>query len=128
MSSSAFMEMRPVYQLMSSRYSTSHPPNELMLYVSSRNVPNTMPLLITAQYPSLSTRRSAKRMRWRAVRGFFSLAESASESESESSAPSPPLEGEPFVGSAMASDATSRAASSFPALKGGLPLPLRPPR
>ena len=30
-SSRSFMEMRPVYQLMSSLYRTSHPPNELML-------------------------------------------------------------------------------------------------
>mmetsp|Transcript_5044 Transcript_5044/g.20607 ORF Transcript_5044/g.20607 Transcript_5044/m.20607 type:complete len:264 (+) Transcript_5044:953-1744(+) len=63
MSSRSFMEMRPVYQLMSSLYRTSHPPNELMLYDSRRKVPKTMPEEMRAQYPSLSTRFSANRIR-----------------------------------------------------------------
>merc|ERR1719454_675911 len=83
MSSSAFMEMRPVYHEMSSRYRTSQPPNEDILYDSSRNVPKTIPEEITAQYPSESMRRSAKRIRSRAVNFCFS-------SPSVPSEPSPP--------------------------------------
>ena len=54
-----------------------------MLYDSRRNVPKTIPELITAQYPSESMRRSAKRMRSRGVIIFFP-------SPSVSPDPSPP--------------------------------------
>lgn len=63
MSSRSFVEIRPVMNEMSSRNRTSHPPNLDMLYDSRRNVPKTIPEDMSAQYPSLSTRFNAKRMR-----------------------------------------------------------------
>ena len=53
------MEMIPVYHGMSSRYRISHPPKLLTLYVSNKNVPNTMPLEITAHNPLESKSSSA---------------------------------------------------------------------
>ena len=53
--------MMPVYQGMSSRYRISQPPKLDTLYVSSKNVPNTIPLEITAHHPLASRSASANR-------------------------------------------------------------------
>jgi hypothetical protein len=68
------IEMMPVYQGMSSRYRISQPPKLDTLYVSNKNVPNTIPLEITAHHPLASKSASANRSASFGVRRCFRLA------------------------------------------------------
>ena len=87
------IEMMPVYHGMSSRYKTSHPPRLDTLYVSNKNVPNTIPLEITAHHPLASKSANARRNASLGVNRLRLLA-----------APSPRASSSRVVGAARARD------------------------